>query len=112
MSGDDMDIREITTEEELELCLIGNDRPVAVDIFTSWCLPCQELERTMERVSLESNALICKLDAEKLPDVARKYGVEAYPTVVVFSHGKVFKKMVGLCSRAGIIKVLEDAANA
>ena len=60
-----------------------------MDFYTSWCGPCKMMAKkyfTLESVGKVYNAkYIClKVDAEKGegPELAKKYGVKAYPTLV------------------------------
>ena len=61
-------------------------RFVMVDFYTSWCTWCRVLDKktfSKDEVVAATERMICvKLNAEREVDVARRYGVQSYPTVV------------------------------
>ncbi|PXY03203.1 thioredoxin [Marinifilum breve] len=75
-----------------------------MDFYTSWCGPCKVMAKkyfTLESVGKVYNKkYIClKIDAEKGegPEIAKKYGVKAYPTLIFADHsGKEMKKVLGM----------------
>lgn len=61
---------------------------VLVDFFTTWCPPCKKLDRETwpdPRVAkwLGERTVALKVDAEKDAELARRYRVEVYPTIVI-----------------------------
>lgn len=78
-------------------------KPLFVDCYTEWCGPCQYMANnvfTQEKVGdfFNSRFINIKLDMEKGegPEFAKKYGVRAFPTFLVFTpDGKVRHTMVG-----------------
>ena len=79
---------QFTTESYAEL-LEGQelDRPIFIDVYTAWCGPCKQMDKTTfqdESVGklLNDNFICIKWDAEdiKYRADARRLGVNAYPT--------------------------------
>lgn len=74
-----------------------------VDVYTSWCGPCQRMSRDVfsrDNVGRYYNEhfVSYKLDAEKGngPEICARYGVDAYPTFLFLDgEGKLIYKMVG-----------------
>jgi thioredoxin 1 len=61
---------------------------VFVDFYTTWCGPCKELDKTTWRDAnvvalLSIKTVPLKIDAEKEPTLAKRYGVTAYPTLLL-----------------------------
>src|SRR5688500_13217910 len=61
---------------------------VLIDFFTTWCAPCKKLDATTWKDAavldwLAKNCVALKLDAEKHTDLASRYRVENYPTIVL-----------------------------
>lgn len=78
-------------------------KPFFVDVYTTWCGPCKAMTRnTFSNSQVGSyanrNFVPYKLDAERGegPRLARKYRVNAYPTVLFFDHqGRLKGRQVG-----------------
>lgn len=64
----------------------GKQKPVMIDFYTEWCGWCKKLDSDTysdSRVHAASGKFICvKIDAEKEPAIANKYGVTGYPTII------------------------------
>lgn len=62
------------------------NKPLMVDLFATWCKPCQQMdEEVFSRADVgeASREFVCvKVDGEKYPDLRKKLDVANYPTVV------------------------------
>jgi thioredoxin-related protein len=75
-------------------------KPVMIDFYTDWCSWCKKLDSDTysdPKVSAASANFICvKINAEKEPAIAGKYGVLGYPTIIFLdSNGNVLQKNPG-----------------
>jgi len=78
----------------------GQNKPIMADFYTEWCGWCKKLDSETysdSKVSAAAGKFICvKINAEKQPDVANKYGVSGYPTVIFLdSSGNSLLKIPG-----------------
>ena len=69
-----------------------------VDLFSNWCSPCRVLAPTILALcdKCTSRVTVCKVDVDRIPAVAERYGVRAIPTALVIKNGKEIKRPVGL----------------
>jgi len=77
-----------------------SNKPVMIDFYTEWCGWCKKLdeETYRDRTVLElSNKFVCvKIDADKDKDLASKYKVRGYPTIIFLnSQGKMIGNITG-----------------
>lgn len=75
-------------------------KPIMVDFYTEWCGWCKKLDSdtyTNPNVQKLAEKFICvKVDADKPPNIASRYGVSGYPTVIFLnSSGTAVEKIVG-----------------
>ncbi|KAA8537910.1 hypothetical protein F0562_027510 [Nyssa sinensis] len=70
--------------------LVNSEKPILVDFYATWCGPCQFMVPILNEVSDSMNDKIhvVKIDTEKYPSIADKYGIEALPTFIIFKDGK------------------------
>lgn len=87
-------IKHVETEQELNELLNNGD--VLVDFFATWCGPCRMLGPVLEELDREGFPVqIVKIDTDEAPDLAMKYNVQAIPTLLFFSNGKLVNKTMG-----------------
>jgi len=86
---------------------------VLVDFFAEWCGPCKILAPVLEELSSEmaGQAKIFKVDVDKSPDLAQKYGISGVPTVMIFKNGASVDKMVGFQPKQALKRKLEQHSN-
>jgi thiol-disulfide isomerase/thioredoxin len=79
------------------------NKPIFIDVYTSWCSPCKKMSKDifpLAEVGKEYNAnFICyQIDAEKGDGIAiaKKYEVMSYPTYLfIKADGTLFSRAVG-----------------
>lgn len=81
-------------EEEV----LKSDDVVLVDMFATWCEPCQIMSPLIDELAEEKlpNVKVCKLDVDEAGETAIKYGVMSIPTFLIFKDGKVVKTFLGV----------------
>jgi len=87
--------------------VIRSDKPVLVDFFATWCNPCRILGPIIDEIAEErEDVKVCKIDIDKEPALAARYGVVSIPTVLVFDNGDVVNKSVGAQPKAKLLSLL------
>ncbi len=71
--------------------------PVVVDLWATWCGPCQTLGPILERVVGETNGQVklVKVDIDANPGVAQAFRVQSIPMVVAFDGGQPVDAFMG-----------------
>jgi thioredoxin 1 len=87
-------------EEEV----MGADHPVLVDFSATWCGPCKKLEPIVAEIAGDyaGRIKVVKVDVDKAPGTAAKFGVMSVPTVLLFQGGTVKDQFVGLISKQAL----------
>lgn len=95
------------TETEFNDRVAKGGRFVA-DFFATWCGPCRAFAPIFEEAASKATACdFVKIDVDKCPDVAERYGIRSVPTIIVFDKGKVVATLIGTFgSAAEILKFI------
>ena len=95
------------TSSSFESEVLNASGTVQVDFFATWCGPCKMLSPVLERVAdKHSDIKVVKVDVDKAPDLASRYGVMGVPTMIVFKDGQISTKSVGYKNEAGVEALL------
>lgn len=96
-------IKHVESKEELNELLAKGD--VLVDFFATWCGPCKMLSPVLEELDKEGFPVqIVKIDTDEVTDLAIEYGVQAIPTLLYFSDGKLVNRTMGYQRKDQIIQ--------
>lgn len=103
-----MSVLEIT-RNNFEEEVTKSDKPVLVDFWASWCMPCKMMSKTIDEIATEmaDKVKVCKINIDEEQELAVKYGVMSIPTFLVFKNGKVAEMTVGVQEKENITKLLK-----
>ncbi|MBQ8635820.1 thioredoxin family protein [bacterium] len=76
-----------------------------VDFYTTWCKFCSNQEPILDELS-ESGIWIGKLDCDKFPDIAKKYGVSGFPSFILFKNGVASAQFAGFHTKSQMLNKL------
>ena len=77
---------------------------VLVDFYADWCGPCKMLGTVLETMDLN----VIKINTDKFPELAQKYGVMSIPTVYIYKDGIEKSKFIGFKSKEEIIEIINN----
>lgn len=83
---------------------------VLVDFWADWCGPCRMVAPIVEELAGEYEGRIsfAKLDVDRNPKTASKYGIMSIPTLLIFKDGNPISNIVGFRSKAELKRSLDD----
>lgn len=77
---------------------------ILVDFWAPWCGPCRMVSPIIEQLASEfaGNVVFGKLNIDENQLIARSFGVQSIPTMMIFKNSKVVDVLVGALPRAQI----------
>ncbi len=94
---------------EFEELVLSSDKPVIVDFWAPWCMPCRMIAPALEKLAAEydGRAVIAKVNTDENPQWAIHYGVQGIPTLLFFKEGQEMDRLVGVAPAGQIKERLE-----
>jgi thioredoxin 2 len=95
-------------DSNLERIIADADVPVLVDFYADWCGPCKTMAPILDEVAREyiGKALVLKLDTDRNPQAAARYGIRGIPTLILFRGGREAERQVGAVPRQVVTGML------
>lgn len=100
------------TPENHEAEIKKSNKPIILDIYATWCGPCQQMNPILEELEQEfGNAYkFAKLNVDEAREISIKnYGVTSVPTFVFIKDGVIKGKEMGYMSKESLQEKIEAA---
>jgi thioredoxin 1 len=98
-----------TTDQEFDEQVLGSDKPVLVDFWADWCVPCHMVSPIVEEIGREKaeSLRVMKLNVDENPSTAQRFGVMGIPTLILFKDGQETARVVGAKGKDAILKEID-----
>ena len=91
------------TKENFDAEVLSSDKPVLVDFWAEWCMPCRMLSPVVDEVANENASVsVGKINVDEQPELAARFGVMSIPTLIVFKNGEAVQRSVGVIPKAQV----------
>jgi len=99
----------VLTGDNWEAEVLKSDSPVLVDFWATWCPPCRMIAPLVDELGRDyaGRVKVGKLDVDRHPEVAERYGIVSIPTLLVFRKGEVVDQAVGARPREELRALLD-----
>lgn len=99
------------TSQNFESEIANEKKPIILDVFATWCGPCQQMIPIMEELEQElgSQYKFAKLNVDEAREISIRYGVTSVPTFIFIHNNVVKAKETGYMSKESLQEVIEKA---
>ena len=96
-------------EKDFDAFIGKADKPVLVDFWAEWCMPCKIMAPVMEELAQEyaEKAVFAKLNVDENLEVASRYNVMSIPLFIIFKEGRPVERIVGAVGRGPLEEALK-----
>ena len=72
-------------DDEFETEVLKSDKPVLVDFWATWCMPCRMQGEVLHEIlpDIAGKAKVVKVNVDECEKTAIKYGISSIPTLMV-----------------------------
>jgi len=95
------------TKDNYEQEVALSQKPVLLDFWASWCMPCRMVSPIIDEIAEEREDIkVCKINVDDEPALASQFGIMSIPTLVVMKDGKIVNKSMGARPKQQILELL------
>ena len=104
----------ILTDKNFSEEVLKSQKPVLVDFWAEWCMPCQIMSPILEEIADEfgEKIKIGKIDVDKNPLISASFSIDAIPALILFKNGRIAQRFVGVQPKEVIMgainSIIED----
>ncbi len=101
------------TDAKFDVITRMSPNPVLVDFWAEWCAPCREVAPVLEELArtLGGRLLVAKMDTERYPATATRFGVQSIPTLVLLRSGIEVDRILGVLPSSALQSRIERFLN-
>ena len=98
----------ILTKENFDEKVIKSEKAVLLDFWAPWCGPCRMLSPIVDEIAEENDGIVVgKINVDNEEDLARRFGIQSIPTLIVMKNGEVAKTSVGVIPKQKILDLVK-----
>jgi len=107
MSASILEVTDVTFKKEV----LDSDKPVLVDFWAPWCMPCRMMTPILEQFVKKNGekVKVVKLNTDDNQMTASRYGIMSIPSLLIFHNGKEAGRTIGVQPVESLEAALDNA---
>ena len=100
----------ILTDKNFSEEVFKSQKPVLVDFWAEWCMPCQMISPILQEIADEfgEKIKIGKFDIDKNPLISATFSIDAIPALILFKNGKIVQRFIGVQPKEVITETINS----
>lgn len=96
------------TKDNFEKEVLQSDKPVLLDFWAEWCMPCKMAAPTLAQIAeeLKDQVRVGKVNVDEEPELTRQFHVMSIPAFFVVKDGKVTGNAIGVQDKETLVGML------
>ena len=92
------------TKENFEKDVLKSEKPVLIDFWAPWCIPCKILAPVVEELAkgMKEEVRFGKMNVDDNPELATRLSILNIPTLILFKNGEEASRIIGVNSKEAI----------
>jgi thioredoxin 1 len=98
------------TRENVEQEVGQSTLPVVIDVYATWCGPCQQMMPIFDELEKEMGNLVkfTKLNVDEARELSIQYGITSVPTFVFIKNNEIKHKETGYMNKTDLKAKIEE----
>jgi thioredoxin len=98
---------------EFQLKILQTAKPVIVDFWAPWCIPCKMTKPILEKLAEEyaPDVEFLAIDADKFRELLDQFQIAGIPTVLALRDGKVVGRVTAALNETGYRAIFDSLLN-
>lgn len=94
---------------ELNEAVQNSDKPLIIDFYADWCVPCKMMAPIVSQVENENrdNLIVGKINIDENTDAALEYRVLSIPALLFIKDGEVLGRIEGAVAKSVVDQKIE-----
>ncbi len=96
------------TKSNFHTEVLESDKPVLLDFWATWCMPCRMLSPTIDQIAEENPHIkVGKVNVDEEPELAAQFKIMSIPALIVMKDGQIAGQSVGVRPKEQILALVE-----